>query len=579
MPVFCVHTLGKPSLTVPRFLARFLWQPYKRTCFYVLGMIFLSAVSFLYFGYGLRVMMDHYQEADAHVGFLVFDIFVLLISLAFVFFVASYVRIYLLTWVSEKVFSDVRVHIFEKFLHCPALHIRKLSASDFNTRFNNDKAILETALSNGLPLALRNIFITAGSTFFLFLINKDLTLFFMFWIVVMVVVSIYFRPMLSAIFQAYQKTLTDIGSHMELFVRYGFSLKFFSLATLTQRFTHISQNSLHVGIVQVVGRLKSIALTSFIGFLAIASSFAFGFEEIYEKKLSYGQLASYFFYATTVMGYVTSLTENFIEMIQSSGALKRLVKLLNMPQIKIQPSLFVGNGHVTWQQVSFRSGDHLILDNLNASFRAGDKVGIVGPPISGKTTLLHLMAGSYRPSSGIVNVGGYDPCLLHKDVVWRSCVSFLNDDIPLFSGTLKENMLFDAAFGENVLHGIVNALDPALLLSFDKGLDTVLLPGGSNLSYTQKLFIFWTRVLIKDPHLLFLDDGTFTSYCPLIIRQQFLGPTSHKTVFLVTRDAAWLEAMDHVVFLHKQRAYVGSHDALMAHSAYKAFLCDHPKTG
>ena len=265
-------------MSVSQFLRTFFWAPHKGVLFIAFIITLFSALGFVFFGYGLRVLMDGYQDAQYHFSFLVRDVLFLLMALVLTFLLSTYTRIYLLNWVCESGFSKLRVRIFDNILSAPALCLENLEASEITTRFNNDKVILESALSSAVPLAARNTLIGLGSCIFLFTLNVDLTFFFLFWLAVMLLSTLSFRIQLTGVFQAYQKTLTGIGLCVERWVDALLSTRRLYRMCAQKDFLLLSGRSFEVGVKQIVLRLKSLIWASILGFLALIFIFVLGFE-------------------------------------------------------------------------------------------------------------------------------------------------------------------------------------------------------------------------------------------------------------------------------------------------------------
>ncbi len=135
---------------------------------------------------------------------------------------------------------------------------------------------------------------------------------------------------------------------------------------------------------------------------------------------------------------------------------------------------FVGFKHQTAQQKA--------IDNINFSAKTGETIAFVGPSGSGKTTLMKLLVGLYRPQEGKILYNGIDETAIKYDDL-RSQIGFVTQDTQLFSGTIKENLLFvnPAASDDDLLDALQKAACTNLLARAEKGIDTMIGEGG--LSY------------------------------------------------------------------------------------------------
>jgi ATP-binding cassette subfamily B protein len=149
------------------------------------------------------------------------------------------------------------------------------------------------------------------------------------------------------------------------------------------------------------------------------------------------------------------------------------------------------------------------LSNISFTVERGDTVAFVGPSGAGKTTLVKLLVGLYPPKQGQIFYNDYPSNVIDLDRL-RERIGFVTQDTQLFSGTIRENLLFvrpDATDVEclDVLH---KAAADSLLARADKGLDTVIGEGGVKVSGGEKQRLSIARALLRKPHLIVFDEAT-----------------------------------------------------------------------
>jgi ATP-binding cassette subfamily C protein len=186
------------------------------------------------------------------------------------------------------------------------------------------------------------------------------------------------------------------------------------------------------------------------------------------------------------------------------------------------------------------------LVDVSFTARSGEVLGLSGPSGAGKTTLLDIICGLVEPSTGRVRINGTAP-----SSSWHGEGAYLGHEACLFAGTLRDNLLWFAAGRPD--SELEEALDRmggrALLTRLEKGLDTWLLDGGSNLSTGERQRVALTRAILRTPTLILLDEAT--SSLDRRSEAGVLGALralrTRPTVILVSHRTETLAACDRVV--------------------------------
>jgi ATP-binding cassette subfamily B protein len=164
-----------------------------------------------------------------------------------------------------------------------------------------------------------------------------------------------------------------------------------------------------------------------------------------------------------------------------------------------------------FENVGFKhqSASTRALNRISFRVRRGETVAFVGPSGSGKTTLVKLLVGLYWPQSGRILYDGYPLTEIDLDRL-RERIGFVTQDTQLFSGTIRENLLFvnPKASDAECLEVLHKAACQSLLARADKGLDTVIGEGGVKVSGGEKQRLSIARALLRRPSLLVFDEAT-----------------------------------------------------------------------
>ncbi len=165
--------------------------------------------------------------------------------------------------------------------------------------------------------------------------------------------------------------------------------------------------------------------------------------------------------------------------------------------------------HFSGVTYSHKTANRNALDSINFDVKRGETVAFVGPSGSGKSTLVKLLVGLYTPAAGELKYNGIDSTRINKTDL-RSRLGLVSQESQLFSGTLRENLLFvkPSASDEEMITALHKAAADSLLQRANKGLDTQIGEGGIKVSGGEKQRISIARALLRDPHLLVFDEAT-----------------------------------------------------------------------
>ncbi len=198
---------------------------------------------------------------------------------------------------------------------------------------------------------------------------------------------------------------------------------------------------------------------------------------------------------------------------EAEASLNNFKKLLETP-IEVVPSNPINTGEIKnlrFENVSFKhlSATHKALENINFEVSQGKSIAFVGPSGSGKTTLVKLLVGLYQPNEGSILYNGIDSSKIDLEEL-RSQIGFVTQDTQLFSGTIKENLLFvnPNATDEEILSVLNKASCHTLLARADNGLNSIIGEGGIKISGGEKQRLSIARALLRNPKILVFDEAT-----------------------------------------------------------------------
>jgi len=255
------------------------------------------------------------------------------------------------------------------------------------------------------------------------------------------------------------------------------------------------------------------------------------------------------------MGQVVSLATRFQ---RAREAMKTLNGIMELPVERPAGKAFlhrvrfdgaIGIKNLTF---SYPGQTSKVLNNITLDIRAGEKIGIIGPIGSGKTTLGKLMLGLFEPSSGMVTMDGTDIRQIDPTEL-RRFIGYVPQDIQLFRGTVRNNVTMGAQDVDDltIMRASIMAGVDDFVKKHPLGFDMEIGELGRGLSGGQRQCIVIARAMLLDPPVLVLDEPTsnMDNRTEVRLKQKLSEVIQDKTLILITHRASLLEMVDRLVVI------------------------------
>jgi ATP-binding cassette, subfamily B, bacterial len=234
---------------------------------------------------------------------------------------------------------------------------------------------------------------------------------------------------------------------------------------------------------------------------------------VFGGKLTGGQVITLTFYSFFIFGPLQEIGNIILSYREAEASLNNFDTLMKKtPEQEPDNPKALGNiQSLSFNKVAFqhKTASHKAIDNISFDAKLGETIAFVGPSGSGKSTLMKLLVGLYRPLEGKILYNNLDETEINFDDL-RKQIGFVTQDTNLFSGTIRENLMFvnPAATQEQLNDVLQKASCTNLLARAENGLDTMIGEGGLKLSGGEKQRISIARALLRKPHLLIFDEAT-----------------------------------------------------------------------
>lgn len=483
-------------------------------------------------------------------------------------------------YVTYRVTCNMRQRAFEKMTGMPLAQIDGHSQGDYMSRIVTDADVFSDGLLMGFTQLFTGILTIVGTIGFMLRINLWIALVVIFLTPVSLLMARFIARRTYAMFQLQAKYRGQQTSLVEEMIEHKKIVRFFSYenqakerfeegnilladsalkatfySSITNPATRFVNSLIYAGVgisgavLCVLGGISVGALTSFLGY---AGQYAKPFNEI--------------------SGVVTELQNAF-------ACAARMFEMMDVRLEQEQTKRHLGEakGSVCFEHVAFSyDKNRPLIRDLNLTVKPGQRVAIVGPTGSGKTTLINLLMRFYEVDEGRITVDGIDIRECPKEELRRNFGMVLQETW-LKEGTIFENLVM--ANPQASRHQVVEAAKAAHAHEFIRRLpkqyDTVLGADGGSLSQGQKQLLCIARVMLNLPPMLILDEATSSidTRTEMKIQEAFGRMMEGRTTFVVAHRLSTIRESDIILFMKDGRVVEqGNHESLLKEDGYYAKL-------
>ena len=510
-------------------------------------------------------------------------------------FVFQYTKEYLCDYAGSKIASEVRINLFRKIQSLSANFFDGINSGELMSRVKDDvDRIWDIAAYMGILMA-EVLIRTVTTIFFLLRINWQLALIPILGMFASGLIAVLMEKQLDELYGNVAQEGSEMNNTaaenlagvrtVKAFAREGFEIAKFHKHN--QRFYELNIDLSRVfvrynPIIQMITRGLSVISLLLGGLIVMKGNPLQG-----GVKMSVGELMAFLQYVSGMiwpMEMLGWLTNGFSS---ARASVKRLDKIYaETPDIKDKSALtkisekddsdFSGalfspfdlNGDISFEHVTYKSGDRTILDDVSFSVKAGETLGVMGATGSGKTTLINLLKRMYDVSDGSIKLDGVDIRDLPLSTL-RSAVSCVMQDIFLFSDTIEGNIRLGARetiSTAQVRSALAQSHSAEFVDRMEEKENTVIGERGVGLSGGQKQRITIARALARKTPVLVLDDSTSALDTETEQEiQEVLSELKGMTKIIIAHRISAVRKADKIIVLDKGRvAECGTHEELLS---------------
>ncbi|HIP10763.1 MAG TPA: ABC transporter ATP-binding protein [Rhodospirillales bacterium] len=554
-----------------RFFA-FVW-PYWLTVLFALLAVLVFVSTQLSIPLVILYSIDHVllPTADATVSLgSVIAVFAFVVAMNYA---ANFLQEMLVGKVAENVIVDLRRAMFAHLQKVSLSFMDKTEVGRLMSRLQGDTGTLQEFLETSV-FAIGDLVLLIGIVITLLILNFDLGILTLSIVPILLVVRIFWLPHARAAFQRARETNSIAnGALAESIhgvrtiqgqVRENVNNELYTdLCDLNCR-THLKAAKLAQVNVPIVDTLTGGAMAIVV---------IVGGQMVLSDELALGVMVAFLFYVQRFFDPIRSLTIQYSMMQRATVSGQHILEVLDVPvEIKDKPKaldLEQCAGGVSFRKVDYSYvPDTPVLTDINFTIRPGEKVAIVGPTGSGKSTVASLLRRFYDVNSGQVLIDGHDVRDLSQASIGRHVAMVLQNPF-LFSGTIFDNIRY--ACSEKGVLDIEAAAHAVGAHDF-----IMRLPGnyqfyvdqrGGNLSLGQRQLLSFARALVANTRILILDEATANvdSYSEMKIQKALNTLLQGRTSIVIAHRLSTIRECDRILVLHHGRLVEeGVHDELIA---------------
>ncbi|MGQ9514485.1 MAG: ABC transporter ATP-binding protein [Thermoproteota archaeon] len=288
--------------------------------------------------------------------------------------------------------------------------------------------------------------------------------------------------------------------------------------------------------------------------------------------MSVGTLIAFYSYTEMFFRPIITFT-TFYSTVQAALAASERVYIFlatkpTVVELEFARDIDIKRGAIMFDDVTFSYGDSEVFKGLKMIIRPAEVVAIVGPTGAGKTTITNLIMRLYDPLSGKILIDGHDIKEFKYESL-RSQISLVPQEPILFNDTIINNICMGRrdSSDEDVMQTVSELGLSDMVASLPEGFNTVVSPGGSNLSVGQRQLISLARAMLKDPKILILDEATSSldPYTESILQKAMVRIMMGRTCILIAHRLSTVKLASRVIVLSNGKIVEeGSHEELLS---------------
>lgn len=471
--------------------------------------------------------------------------------------VFQYGQMYLLNLVNSYVVMELQNKLYYKLLQLKVKEFDRGRSGDLYSRMFNDVNLVSSELSILVINTLNSALTLLGAVIWITWKNWSLALLTFTVIPLIGYLVRKFSGIMGSVTKSYQEKLSDLSSLFSEVITGIRTLKAFAKEEeeadkffkenrelFNRRMSMVRVLATHRPLVELTASMGIILISWYGGYLVV------------KGLMTPGDILAYWGYVAISVTPATILSSSIVNWRKVAVAVSRIFELINSEEIERggQVPASEVKGKVTFEDVwlSYGSNDSYELKGISFTLEPGEKVAIVGPTGSGKTSIISLLLRFYDPAKGRVLIDDLDIKAYDLRTL-RKAIGVVLQEPFIFRGTVRENIAYPKpnATMEEIIEAAKKAQIHEEILNFPNGYDTLIGERGATLSGGQRQRIAIARLFLMNPRILLLDEPTSAldldteRELQLALKELMKG----RTTIIITHRASLVKFVDRVLIV------------------------------
>ena len=487
----------------------------------------------------------------------------------------QYLRSYQAHIAGWGVVADARKLVYQHLQRLSLRYYEDKQTGQLMSRVINDTELFEQMIAHSLPEVIVNLITLIGITAILVTMSPKLTLLSLIPIPIIIVTLILYSKLVRPAFRYRQRELGELNAVLNDSISGVREIKAFAHEDMAMEKvgskieTYLNSNLRALKLMATFTPIYDFAAG--LGQLVVIY---FGSKLAMQGALQIADLVAFFLYLDSFYQPVRNLSNAWEGVQQSLAGFERVAEILDEtadvpepaePKLLSQPNRW----EIRFENVTFfYNQDEIVLKDINLDIPSGQTVALVGPTGVGKSTLASLIPRFYDVCEGRITLDGVDIRELDTKAL-RSAISIVLQDVFLFHGTIRENILFGNpdASEQDMFEAARIANVDEFVSYMPEGYDTLIGERGVKLSGGQKQRISIARAVLKNSPILILDEATSAvdTETEALIQQALNRLIAGRTTLIIAHRLSTIRNADKIVVLEGNTIREsGQHEELLA---------------